>query len=259
MRIKKEYLQGLTLAFFTPDLKVRSARVLLSQEASSKKSLNFRLFKPKTIFQHSISEMKCLRFSKVGQFKILIPSSYSISPRFCPSARRDALLWTFQVLVCLLLGNLPMPSLLPFGLNYSSFFSRFLPFLSIIRRHGCFNKTCFVHANQSNNRFSLQPAQQTFACGLGGKEFPVLAVPEMERLPKTFVLRQPCFLADVRLLRPSQHKRNKPDLLGNIDCDKVFVRMDECNYEYVIVSNQEYILIQACQQDHLIKENQHFM
>ena len=40
--------------------------------------------------------MKCLRFSKVGQFKILICSSYSIYPRFCPSARRDALLWTFS-------------------------------------------------------------------------------------------------------------------------------------------------------------------
>ena len=73
-----------------------------------------------------------------------------------------------------------------------------------------------------------------------GTEFPVLAAPEMERQPKTFALLQPCFLADVRLLRPSQQKRNKPDLFGNIDCDKVFVRMyelDECNYEYVIVSN----------------------
>ena len=226
MRIKNEYLQGLTLAFFTPDLKERLARVLLSQGASSKKSLNFRLFKPKTIFQLSISEMKCLRFSKVGQFKILIRSSYSISPRFCPSARRDALLWTFQVLVCLLLGNLPMPSLLPLGLNYSSFFSRFLPFLSIFRRHGCFNKTCFVHANQSNNRFSLQPAQQTFPCGFGGTEFPVWAAPEVELQPKTFALLKPCFLTDVWLLRPSQQKRNKPDLLGNIDCD-VFVRMVE--------------------------------
>ena len=154
--------------------------------------------------------------------KILIRASYSISSRFRPSARRDALPWTFQVLVCLLLGNLPMPSLLPFGLNYSSFFSRFLQFLSIFRRHGCFNKTCFVHANHSNN---------------GGTEFPVWAAPEMERQPKTFALLRPCFLADVRLLRPSQQKRNKPDLLGNIDCDNVFVRMDECNYEYVIVTN----------------------
>ena len=49
------------------------------------------------LFKHSISEMKCLRFSKVGQFKILIRSPYSISPRFCPSVRRDALLWTFSV------------------------------------------------------------------------------------------------------------------------------------------------------------------
>lgn len=40
--------------------------------------------------------MKCLRFSEVGQFKILIRSSYSISPRFCPSPRRDAPLWTFS-------------------------------------------------------------------------------------------------------------------------------------------------------------------
>ena len=71
------------------------ARVLLSR-ASSKKLLNFRLFKPKICLWHSISEMKCLRFSKVGQFKILIRSSYSIFPCFCPSARRDALLWTFS-------------------------------------------------------------------------------------------------------------------------------------------------------------------
>ena len=41
--------------------------------------------------------MKCLRFSiKLGQFKILTRSSYSISPRFCPRARRDALFWTFS-------------------------------------------------------------------------------------------------------------------------------------------------------------------
>ena len=152
-----------------------------------------------------------------------------------------------------------MPSLLPFGLNYSSFFSRFLQFLSIFRRHGCFNKTCFVHANQTNNRFSHQPAQQTFPCGFGGTEFPVWAAPEVELQPKTFALLKLCFLTDVWLLRPSQQKRNKPDLLGNIDCDNVFVRMVECIYEYVIVSNQEYILIQACYQDHLIQENQHFM
>lgn len=71
-----------------------------------------------------------------------------------------------------------------------------------------------------------------------GTEFPVLAAPEMERQPKTFALLKPCFLTDVRLLRPSQKKkRNKPELLRSIDCNKVFVRMNECDYEYVIVSN----------------------
>ena len=32
----------------------------------------------------------------MGQFRILRRSSYSISPRLCPYARRDALLWTFS-------------------------------------------------------------------------------------------------------------------------------------------------------------------
>ena len=40
-----------------------------------------------------------------------------------------------------------------------------------------------------------------------GTEFPVLAAPEMERQPKTFALLKPCFLTDVRLLRPSQKKK----------------------------------------------------
>lgn len=76
-----------------------------------------------------------------------------------------------------------------------------------------------------------------------GTEFPVLVAPEMERQPKTFALLKPCFLTDVTILRPSQQKRNKPEFLRSIDCNKVFVRMNECNYEYVIVSNQEYMFI----------------
>ena len=32
----------------------------------------------------------------MGQFEILRRSSYSISPRLCPYARRDALLWTYS-------------------------------------------------------------------------------------------------------------------------------------------------------------------
>ena len=88
--VGKEYLYGLHFAGLTYSLYGWLARVELHL-VNSKRSSKLSLFMPKTILQHSTKERNNLRVSSVGHFSFLKRSSYSISPRFCPRASREAL------------------------------------------------------------------------------------------------------------------------------------------------------------------------